>query len=313
MSPRVRVLLALALLLSLAGCSAAGSLSMGQADDADLADHASRSLPPPADAHEGKRAERVDRRRVVVDAVENGSAVVSGRGPPIETEGFPFAVDGAYYDLDVEQVGEHTETGVDLRIDYNGTTDGPAVAYEDLSPADRELVGSLLPPKYDRRVEGYDVGTNRVYNDSEAENSVLLAGDYEAVRYEGERYPIRVETDEVTVTEYRYTATEIAGSTSEYADLLREKSFTLSGLSEAEREVVDEAVDEGRYYADSTSDDAFESVMERFLAQDAVRRDEYHGYWVVRYEGTLYWAELRYDGFDVGTDAGNSGQETEAV
>lgn len=292
MNPRVPLLLvALALLVGLAGCSAAGSIDMTPATDVELADHASRSLP-------AETPDTADRHELVRDAVADGSATANGTSPPVDPDGLPFAVDGAYYDLSVEGVGNHSETRVSVDIDYNGTTDGEAVAYEDLPPADRDLVDAVLPPRTDRRTDGYDAGAGARYSDDEVAASVLLDGEYDAVRFRGERYPIRVhDGGPVVVAQYRYTATEVAPSASAYgADLRESKLFTLSGLSKSEREVVTEATD-GIYYADSTDDEAFQSVLDRFRGHEAVESDEYAGSWVVRYEGTVYWANLRYDGF----------------
>ncbi|QLG29179.1 hypothetical protein HUG10_17310 [Halorarum halophilum] len=294
MHPRVPLLLlALALLVPLAGCSAAGSLDMTAVNDVELAEHASRSLPTTEDP------EVAERRALVLGATRNGSATGNGTSPPVDPDGLPFAVGGAYYDLSAEAVGNHTETRVNIEVDYNGTVEGDAVAYEDLPPADRELVDAVLPPRYDGRTEGYDMGASARYTDDEIAASVLLEGDYDAIMFDGERYPVSVRDDgQVTVTEYRYTATEVASSASAYAADLREsKLFTLSGLSDAEREVVTGAVEE-TYYAESTDDEAFRSVLGRFWSQEAVRSDEYSGSWVVRYEGTVYWADVHYDGFD---------------
>lgn len=297
MNPRtrraLRALCALALLLPVAGCSAAGSLDMTAVNDTELAAEASRSLPA------GDDPGAVARRELVRGAVVNGSATANDTSPPVDPDGFPFAVDGAYYDLSAEPVGTHDEWRVSAEVDYNGSADGPAVAYGDLPPADRALVDALLPPKYDRRTEGYDFGSSARYTDAEAESSALLSGEYVAVRYGGERYPVAVDRRRVTVTTYRYTATEAAPNADAYAESLREGylfALPASNLSSAERGVVSEAVD-GGYYAESTSDDAFRAVMERFRDHEAVRSDEYAGSWVVRYDGTTYWADLRYDRF----------------
>lgn len=289
MSRRLVALLGFALLALLAGCSAPGSISLTAVDDAGLADEASRSLPS---------YEAAEERALVLDAIENGSAEANGTRPPVDPEGYPFAVDGAYYDLSAEPVDSRTDARVSLEIDYNGTVDGRAVAYEDLSAADRDLVDAVLPPRSDRRVEGYDVGAGERYTASEADSSVLLAGEYDAIRYEGERYPIAVERRDVTVTTYRYTAEEVAASDEAYAAQLRDRyRFTLSGLSDAERTVIKGATDEGSYYAETDDDEAFRSVLDRFRAHDAVRQEEYRGEWVVRFRGTVYWAELDYYGF----------------
>ncbi len=288
-------LCALALLVSLGGCSAAGSLDMTAVNDTQLAEQASRDLPRVDD--ESGEDPGADYRAVVQGAVRNGSATQNGTSPMVDTEGLPFAVDGAYYDLSVEPVGNHSELLVDVKIDYNGTTDGPAVAYEDLSPADKALLDTLLQAEHEDQGEGYDFGAGARYTDAEANASVLLAGDYAAVRYRGERYPIAVDSRPVTVTTYRYTAEQVAPNAEAYAQSLRETyQFTLSGLSTEERKVVDEAI-RGTYYAESTDDSAFQSVLQRFRSHDAVRSDEYSGSWVVRYDGDLYWAELHYGGF----------------
>ena len=180
MDPRTRralhALCALALLLPVAGCSAAGSLDMTAVDDAELAAEASRALPESADPG------AVDRRELVRAAVENGSATANGTSPPVAPDGLPYAVDGAYYDLSVEPVDTRTEWQVSAEVDYNGSTDGPAVAYADLPPADRALVDSLFPPRSDDRVEGYDFGASARYTDAEVNASVLHSNGYAAVR-----------------------------------------------------------------------------------------------------------------------------------
>ncbi|QLG63716.1 hypothetical protein [Halorarum salinum] len=293
MNPRVPLLLvALALLVGLAGCSAAGSIDMTPASDAELADHASRSLPTSDDPRAAVR------RDLVRGAVRNGSATANDTRPPVDPDGLPFAVDGAYHDLSVEETGNHTETRVSLEVDYNGTTDGEAVAHDDLPPADRALVDAVLPPRDGYRTEEYDLGTGTLYTDEEAAESVLLGGGYDAVEYDGERYPIRVEDGGPrTVTRYRYTATEVAPSAEAYGGDLREtKAFTLSGLPDAEAEIVGEAVD-GSYYAESDDDEAFASLLDRFRSHEAVESDEYAGSWIVRYEGEIYWARLHYEEF----------------
>ena len=297
MNPRalrvLRALCALALLLPVAGCSAAGSLDMTAVNDTELAAEASRSLPASDDPG------AVARRELVRGAVVNGSATANDTSAPVDPEGFPFAIDGAYYDLSAEPVGNHSGWQVSAKVDYNGSAEGPAVAYGDLPPADRALVDALLPPKYDRRTEGYDFGSSARYTDAEAESSALLSGEYVAVRYGGERYPVAVDRRRVTVTTYRYAAIRVAPSADAYAASLRESYlFVLpaADLSSAEREVIAGAT-EATYYAESTDDGGFESVLGWFRAHEAVRSDEYAGSWIVRYDGTVYWADLRYDGF----------------
>lgn len=285
MSRRLLALLGLVVLAALAGCSAPGSISLEPVTDADLAAEASRPMPP---------AEAEGPHSVIYGAVENGSATIDGTSEPVDSEGPPVEVDGAYYRLSTEVVDRHTETSVRVEVDYNGSVDGSAVDYDDLSEADRELLGGLFPPDTGHLTDGYDKGSVGRYDASEADDSALLTGDYAAVRYEGERYPIRLHTREIDVQTYRYTVEEVAPDATSYAESLREQyAFTLSGLSEAERSVVEEAT-EGSYYAENDDDEAFRSVLERFRAHEAFHEEEYRGEWIVRYRGTVYWAELDY-------------------
>lgn len=302
---------ALLLLVLLAGCSAAGSASLDPVDDAELAERASRSLGPASDPADDAEA------RMLRTAFENGSATMEARRPPVP-EGLPFEHRGAYYDLSWTVVDRRTATGASLEVDYNASDPaGPRIAYGDLPAADRRALSALLPPRADRRVEGYDRGVGVTYNDSEAAASVLVPEQrYDVVVFEGEAYPVRVaSTREVEVMTYRYEATRVANGSAAYARALKDEYlFTLRGLSDADREVVEAAVEDD-YYADSDDDAAFASVLERFRAHPAVEEDEYSGSWLVRYEGEVYWAQLRYDGFPELSDPGassGSGQEQTA-
>jgi len=97
----------------------------------------------------------------------------------------------------------------------------------------------------------------------------------------------------------QYTATVVADSAETYAQQLRSTYvFELSGLSDAERSVVTEAIND-TYYAESDTDDGFQSVLERFHRHAAVERNEYRGTWLVRYDGAVYVADLSYEGFNL--------------
>lgn len=284
----------LLVLVLLAGCEAAGSLDMQRpADDAELAAQASRSATLTAEGP-------IHDRSLVQRAIENGSASAQGRSPPVE-HGLPFEHRGRYYNVSWTVVDSEPGTAVDVAIDYNGSApDGATVAYEELPARDREALDRLLPPRTDRLTEGNDFGVHVTYNRTERNRSVLLAGEYDAVDYEGETYPVDVRrTREVTVETYRYTASVVANSSEEYASQLREEYlFTLSGLSDEERAVVEEAIDDGSYYAEDTDDEAFRSVLETFRRHEAVQENEYEGTWLVRYDGEVYVAELSYGEFD---------------
>lgn len=284
---------ALLLLALLAGCGAPGSIEMDPVTEADIADRASRSL-----ERDGPPTEPDSEARMLRSALENGTGTIDATSPPVR-EGLPFEHDGAYYDLTWAVVDERTETMVSIEIDYNATDpSGERVDYADLPAPDRRALDALLPPRYERDTEGYDFGSATRYNDTELERSVLAPEQrYDVVVFEGEAYPIRVDgTREVTVNTYRYTSTRVADSTEEYAAALKDEHlFTLSGLSEAERSVVESAIEDD-YYAED-DDEAFRSLLDRFRGHEPVVDEEAHGEWLVRYEGEVYWANVWYEGY----------------
>lgn len=293
--PRRRLLplVGLLVLVLLAGCSAAGSMTMDPVTDAEIAERASRGIGPagaPADDPEA---------RAIRSAIENGSGTVEAQSPPVR-DGLPFAYEGAYYDLSWEVIDERTATSVSLVVDYNATDpEGRRIAYDDLPAADRRALSSLIPPDERHADEEVSMGAVSTYNDTEVEESVFVPEPrYDVVVYEGEAYAVRLDgTREVTVNTYRYTAEAVANSTDEYArDLKEEYLFTLEGLTDVEREVVEAAIEDD-YYAENDDDEAFRSVLERFRRHDAVESEEAHGEWLVRYDGEVYWAQLDYFGY----------------
>ena len=279
-------------LVVLAGCSAAGSLDMASATDDRVAEEASRPLPEIDD-------DPVENGEVVRAAIENGSATARSQESLVEP-GLPFRAEGRYYNVSSSVADRQSGTFYRLGIDYNGTAhENATVAYANLTARDKRMIDQVLPPVPVTKDPGPDYYFDATYTDAERNRSVLLAGDTDAVRYEGETYPITVtETEPTTVVTRQYTATVVANSTDAYARQLRDDYvFTLSGLSDEERAVVSEAIND-TYYAETDSDETFERVLERFHEHEAVQRNEYRGMWLVRYDGDVYVAKLSYEGFN---------------
>jgi hypothetical protein len=294
-------------LVALAGCSAPGSVGLTPVDDGALADEASRSV-------DGPRAQVDDETaRVVREAVEDGAANATGRGqdPPVDEragidEVYPYQYRGAFYEMRATVVDRETVHRVEIRADYNASdadledATGEPVRLAALPPADRRALEGVVPPRTDRRVDGYELGASATYTDAElAASDLVREGARQPTErvlvHDGERYLLEVGAPEETIRyTYRYTAEEVAPNEAAYAASLRERYlFELDGLSEPEREVVS-AARNGTYYADGGDDEAFASVVDRFREQDAFRRDEYNGEWIVRWNGQVYWASLRY-------------------
>lgn len=298
---RRRTLAALALLAmaALAGCAdPAGSLRMVPVDDAEMADRASHEASAgdrPADlAREIRTRERVRR------AIENGTLNVTAARPPIDDE-LPYEYRGAYYDLSSERVGTRPAVETEVEIDHNATDPGgPRVAFTELSAADRERIEPAITRESRTDRPGPEVEAHLTYPDPAAASSTLLAhaGGSVVVVHGGEEYALTIgETSEATLGVYRYEATLAAANATAYAEQLRDGyAFTLSGLSEAEASVVEEAAG-GSYYAGSTDDEGFAALVERFRDREGVRRSEYGGEFIVRYGDRVYWAEMEYGAF----------------
>jgi hypothetical protein len=274
----------------LAGCAdPAGSLQLTAADGTELANEATFWQETPTD----------ERGRLVARAVRNDTTTINDTSPPIDAE-LPVSVDGGYYNLSWSTVDERERRIYPIEIDYNPTdTAGEAIAYKDLPAVDRAALEDVIPPRRDQFHEGPDIGVSHHYDEQARDVSVLVPEqEYSFLTDEGERYRLLTrESRTQTEYTYRYTATEVAPDAESYATQLRERyRFRLGNLSTAERDVVEEAIEDG-YYAEDTDDQPFRSLLERFRDEQAVTHDEWEGEWVVSYDGTTYWAEVYFGQF----------------
>lgn len=279
---------ATAVALPLAGCAhpADGSLSMGALDgDSAIADRYAGST---ADLPQ-------DRRALLAAAIAGEAPTREGRYPPYESDR-PLAHEGAYYRISHEVVDSRTAIQYTIQVDYDpASAPSPVIAYEDLPAVDREALGELLPPRGDPPdSDGFDVGRSYRYPDV-SESVLVPEPEYEGISHDGSTYRVGIEgSREVTVQTYEYGAERVADSAAELGQQLREQYlFTLSGLSDAEREIVDEAID-GSYFPDGEASDAFRSLADRFRTRDGIETTEHGGTWLARYDGTIYWTDLQY-------------------
>jgi len=265
---------------TLAGCAHPNAvLTMDSVDDSTVAERYAQTTSPDSEQY-----------ALLGRAVENGSATTDGTRPPFDTDR-PYAYEGSFYRLSVTETERLDGTRVTVEVDYATAENERGTPLDEFPPTDRDLLSKLFPPEEDRN-DGPEMGASAVYTPEEADGSRLVNEDVSAIRYEGAAYPVTVETQPADRYRYRVETTQVADDAATYGvELKREYLFTLSGLSEAEREVVAEAIDEG-YYASSGSD-AFESVARRFLDHEPLVGDHAEeGQYLVRYEGTDYWADL---------------------
>jgi hypothetical protein len=106
---------------------------------------------------------------------------------------------------------------------------------------------------------------------------------------------------------YHYTADHVA-TVADYGQRMREQfTFELSGLPEAQREIVETAVTDGQYVVapEETPSDALVALTDRFRGHEQVHGldedgdGDLNGTYLVRYQGTAYWTALvrRRDAF----------------
>ena len=146
------------------------------------------------------------------------------------------------------------------------------------------------------------IGTTLLYTESEVERSALVPGtDVSVIEWDSGSKAEWVVDDAhgTTLHTYRYT---VEGTTpaSEYGREVRERfAWELSGLDDAERGIVEAAI-EDRYVVapDETPSPAVSSLVERFRPHDGVEesnpeyRDGVSGPYLLDYDGGLYWSRL---------------------
>lgn len=287
-------LLLVGLLAATAGCSSQGSISMDAVDDESLAEQGSINVTTEDPGQE---------RALVRDAIENGTTTVVDRSPPVD-RALPFRHDGGFYDLSYTENGTQQGYAVDIRIDYNASSvDGDVVDLEDLPAVDRAAFERLMDVRgsedsLDELLQpGYDYGIDLAYSENQTNVSALVTEqEYDAIRAD-KVYPIDVRSNPETMTVYEYESTLVAESVTEYATTLRERhEFELSGLSDAERDVLGGALN-GTNYIEDGDNDGFDSLVDRFQAHQPVVSDGDSGEYVVRYENRVYWVEVRYGSY----------------
>lgn len=299
----VLAIAALAVLAGLAGCSADGSLSMEPVStDSAIAERASMSL----DSFDG------DDRALVTGAIDGEGPTATGQRPPVDPDRPVAAADG-YYTVSWTIVENTTQPRYDVRFDVDpNETAGPSIAYEDLPAVDREHVPiDELRRLLDRDDGPRAIGFSEVYTADERDRSVLVPdSEYDVLLVDGR--PVAIANDghrDVTVHTYRYESDRVAGSADEFAgDLRSEYAFTLSGLTDAEREIVSQSINDTYY---QTGDgEAWSRLVNRFGDQRPVyAADDTHEYLVV-YDGEQYWADL-YD-VTLGREDGDAATVTPA-
>ncbi|NLV15132.1 hypothetical protein [Haloarcula argentinensis] len=264
--------------VAVAGCGHPSVvLDMDDATAADIADEVSMSPDPESTEY-----------TVASEAIENGSTTRRGRHElfdQIDT----VRIDDAFYDVSETALESSDVTVYEVRIDFDpddSTAEIGEIAYEELPAVDRQRLDPIIPDDNPPSGDGYDVGVGYGTAEEVGNGSVFVPEQqYDIIVHDGDRYRVTVSTRTTTETEYRYEATEVASGVDSFADQIRDQYlFTLSGLSEAEREVVAEAIDGGYFQ----NDEAFRSVTDRIREHEGIEVTDSYGTWLLEYEQVEY-------------------------
>ncbi|MFC5366090.1 hypothetical protein [Salinirubrum litoreum] len=307
-----------------AGCAGRSrtSLSMVPVSDADIADRVTPRLVP----REGAAADQPDEEvRLVESALAGDRPTAQGTSPPVpETEA--FVADGRVYSLAHEVIESVPATTFPFTlnpVDGSGA-DSESIPIGELPEVDREQLAEF--GLLDESDPFLGFGSTMLYLDSELPASMLVPEPAFPVLVWPEAAG-RIEVDEGYDSElktYRYTTSVVAESAGEYGRRIRaDHEFRLSGLSAEERDIVLEAMrrpreryrdrdtggndsttegggldDEGYVVGeDETAPPALRSLFRRFESERGLHDDpgeqERQGTYLVRFEGQVYWTEVR--------------------
>jgi hypothetical protein len=252
-------------------------------------------------------------RATLMDRVVTDGEATTERVDPLLPAGRPIVYDGTVYRLDREVVEETPATVFSVLVDIvdGDERDGRTVAFSDLPAVDRRV----LEREGFADGEPVGVGTTIRYTDAEVAESILVPETDVAIiewpTHDSEAEWVVEDGYDRTLKRFGYS---VAGSrpASEVGAELRDRyAWTLSGLSTAERDLVERAVeatasDGAAGYVvgpDETPSPAFTSLADRFDGRGQVRGPGEDtpdtgdsGTYLVRYDGSVYWTTLLVPG-----------------
>ncbi|MFC4549835.1 MULTISPECIES: hypothetical protein [Halorussus] len=290
--------------VALAGCTSPGSVSSGGSSLVGTSPTASLEMTPVRDADlPAKVLYSVDaggETAALFERILDGGATLERTRPPFP-ENRHLTYDGTVYRLSHEVTGRTPATRYSVKVDVvqGSVADSETVRFADLPAVDRRAFARH--GLADGSTVG--VGTTFLYTDAERERSALVPDPAHSVIVwkdgSGAKWVVD-DAYETTVNAYRYAAERVAAA-SEYGRRMRERfAFELADLLDAQRDIVETAVEEGRYVvpADETPPTALVSLADRFRDREQVRgldedgEGDLSGPYLVRYAGETYWTIL---------------------
>jgi hypothetical protein len=247
-----------------------------------------------------------DPARPIVDAAtgdgSGGSTQITTYGQAPIHDGVFVRYEGAFYRSRHSEVERESVPARTLSVRWEKGQTAPAdaetIPYAALPGSDqRALRLAIFGPVYERGLDRHPRQGLRVsefpapYPDGTSD-SRLVGNDRTWVEWQDRVYAVRVggetETDRRT---YRYGFERVASSAERFRSVVADEYlFALDSLDDAEREIVESAVDGGYEECEPTSA-AFDSLRDRLNAE----RDLPHpreGEWYVSYDGERYLLDV---------------------
>lgn len=269
---------ALLLTVPLAGCGHPPVvLDMDVASSAAIADEMSTQIQTGSEEYS-----------LIESAIENESATRRGRSELFDaTEVVQF--EGAYYEVSETRLQRSEVTIYEVLVDLDPTDQTPTqgeIRFEALPALDRRRLEPIFSNENPPGEERYDVGV--AYGSAEEVGNVSVfvpERQYDIVIYNGTRHRVAVDSRTANEAKYCYVVSQVAADVQSFANQIRvEYLFELTGLSEDERAVVDEAIESGYH----TDNDAFRSVVGKIRAHKGLNEDSSFGTWLLEYQDAEY-------------------------
>jgi len=231
-------------------------------------------------------------------ASEGEATLATIYGSPVR-DGQLVEVGEGYYETNVEVTDTASVEAHVLELDYErdvtaspGTT---VVDYDDLPAVDREALDTMTrSAKEERFRESESVsigGFEFFYPDDTEDESRFVADSPVWVRYDGLQVEVLVTGTKQTEREtFRIKLEQVADSAGAFVAYVRANHVAdLSGLSEAEREVLRQTTEGVRKECEPLSD-GFQGIVDRLRALPERYRPD--GNLLVEFEGKTYEADL---------------------
>ncbi|WP_049939668.1 hypothetical protein [Natronomonas pharaonis] len=275
---------------ALAGCPSptpGGALEMHPAPDGTaVAEAATRSIDP----------ERHRREAAVLDAaLADTAAVITDERPPLSADR-PVLYGATVYDVSVTE-GPTDPVDRYLAVVSPSTNGRDRIEYEELPSIDRIALADLKRHEVELGDAAFDEDFEMAfdyywYDEAALSASVLVPDPEYDVIVGTTAFNIAPQAETVTLTDFEYSATVRSDDPAAFGDrLAADATVVFEGLSDDERALVEDALDDGRTVV-GLDNEAYVALGERLLAHDPIYETNRQGEWLVEYDGENYWVVL---------------------